>query len=518
MPRWETGHLIDAPQFTWRNWIGLLGPGLVMGGAAIGGGEWLMGPKTAAQYGGGLFWLATLSIVGQVFYNIEISRYTMYCGEPIFVGKFRVPPRPLFWLVVYMILDCGSIFPYLAAGAATPVAGIWLGRMPDPVADYGLIRAFAYAIFIAFLFPLVVGGKVYNSMKVLMSIKIVVVLGFLLLIAVLYSEAATWVEIITGFFKFGNVPVPTEPTAVAVPGANLDNVFVALWEGRDLPAIDWGVLGILSAMVAIAGNGGLTNTSISAYTRDQGWGMGGEVGAVPSVIGGQKIQLSHVGKVFEITGESLARWRRWVRHLMRDQIAVWAPACFVGLALPSMLSVQFLPRGFVGDDWRVAGMTAGAVQDHVTTASGLPVWGMICWYMVLLCGLLTLAPSTTSAADGFVRRWVDVLWVGSRRMHQVDPKKIKHFYFGMLAAYIAFGLTMLTLVPNPTQLVKITGLIYNFALGASCWHTLVINSTLLPPQLRPNWLMRIGLALAGAFFFLLACMVLVVELKKAGWI
>src|SRR5688572_15672850 len=77
MPRWDVGELIDAPRFTWKNWFALLGPGLLMGGAAIGGGEWLLGPVVTAKYGGALMWLATLSIVAQVFYNIEISRYTL---------------------------------------------------------------------------------------------------------------------------------------------------------------------------------------------------------------------------------------------------------------------------------------------------------------------------------------------------------------------------------------------------------------------------------------------------------
>src|SRR6185436_20975013 len=66
MPRWDTGKLIDAPRFTWKNWFALLGPGLVLGGASIGGGEWLLGPRVAAQYGGSLLWLTTLSVLGQV--------------------------------------------------------------------------------------------------------------------------------------------------------------------------------------------------------------------------------------------------------------------------------------------------------------------------------------------------------------------------------------------------------------------------------------------------------------------
>ena len=86
-------------------------------GAAIGGGEWLAGPLTTARYGGAILWLSTVSILVQVIYNLEICRYTLYCGEPIFTGKFRLLPGPMFWLVVYVFLDFGSVFPYLVANA-----------------------------------------------------------------------------------------------------------------------------------------------------------------------------------------------------------------------------------------------------------------------------------------------------------------------------------------------------------------------------------------------------------------
>ena len=80
MPCWDTGELVDAPRFTLRNWFAMLGPGLVMGAAAIGGGEWLSGPAVTAKYGAALLWVATVSILVQVLYNIEISRYALYTG------------------------------------------------------------------------------------------------------------------------------------------------------------------------------------------------------------------------------------------------------------------------------------------------------------------------------------------------------------------------------------------------------------------------------------------------------
>ena len=65
MPQWDTAELIDAPYFTRRNWFAMLGPALVMGGAAIGGGEWLLGPLVTAKYGAALLWLATISVLGR---------------------------------------------------------------------------------------------------------------------------------------------------------------------------------------------------------------------------------------------------------------------------------------------------------------------------------------------------------------------------------------------------------------------------------------------------------------------
>ena len=58
-----------------------------MCGMAIAGGEWLVGPDITARYGGGLMWVATIAIIGQVFYNLECGRYALYTGEPIMTGR-----------------------------------------------------------------------------------------------------------------------------------------------------------------------------------------------------------------------------------------------------------------------------------------------------------------------------------------------------------------------------------------------------------------------------------------------
>ena len=94
---WTTGDLPPAPPSGWRSWTLLIGPGVLMAGASIGSGEWLAGPGVTAQYGGTLLWVATLSILAQVFCNLEMMRYTVYCGEPILVGALRTWPGPKLW-------------------------------------------------------------------------------------------------------------------------------------------------------------------------------------------------------------------------------------------------------------------------------------------------------------------------------------------------------------------------------------------------------------------------------------
>ena len=161
-----------------------------------------MGPLITAKFGGGLLWLALMSILGQLVYNIEISRYTLYSGEPIFSGKFRTLPGPLFWVCVYLVIDFGSLFPYLAANPATPLVALFKGTIPDPDRDAWLLRLTSIAILLGAMIPLLFGGKVYNAIRVLMGFKLVYVMGFLLLVAVLFSTRSTWVEIASGFFKF----------------------------------------------------------------------------------------------------------------------------------------------------------------------------------------------------------------------------------------------------------------------------------------------------------------------------
>ena len=77
-----------------------------------------------------------------------------------------------------------------------------------------------------------------------------------------------------------DILMSTEITNVMVQVA-VTNIISDLLSGKGFPDIDWALIASLSALVAISGSGGLSNTPISNYTRDEGWGMGHHVGASP---------------------------------------------------------------------------------------------------------------------------------------------------------------------------------------------------------------------------------------------
>ena len=241
MTPWDADELPAAPKLTLKSWTLLIGPGLLLAGSNIGGGEWLFGPIVTARYGGQLMWLAGLSIAFQVFYNLSVMRYTLYTGEPIFVGFFRTSPGPKFWVFFYLLVDLGGIWPYLASNAAVPLVAAFLGRLPGPE-EAGLLRTVSYCIFLGAFVPLIFGGKVYNAIERVMVTKIILVLGYLTFVGLFMVSGDTWYEIFSGFLRFGSMP-----------------------EGE----VDWATL---AAFAAIAGAGGLSNLNFSNYSRDKGWG------------------------------------------------------------------------------------------------------------------------------------------------------------------------------------------------------------------------------------------------------
>ncbi len=627
LPHWQRGTLPEPPAAGWRLWIGLIGPGIVLAGTSIGSGEWLFGPAVTAQYGATLLWLALLSILFQAFCNLMMMRYAVYCGEPIIVGGLRTWPGPKFWLGTYAILDIAAIWPYNASNAAVPLAAVILGHLPQTAGDQALVKGLGFAVFILAFVPLIFGGTVYRMLEKIMTAKLVLVLGYLTIVAATIVSWPVIRSVFSGFLEFGMVPIQAESIVVdrhftvretvdGIPykvkgtwekdgeptgdlfrgeGKNAakyglrqaeklpDDVAASrdrllerarslagpdrFWfqsdgaedrltaEGKvvdrhswiptrltvgtgesarnytrledvpepdadrfrnflnhegvetlsligyvrdngKLPSLDWATI---VAFIGIAGAGGLSNTMFSNYARDKGWGMGARVGAIPSAIGGRTIGLSHTGCVFVPKGDDLQRWRGWIRHIVRDQW-IWIFASILGMALPCMVSLEFIRNATVTGD-RVAAMSAEGI------ALRYPSLGSLFWILTLSCGFLVLAPGQVSVGDQIARRWTDMIWTSSARVKRLGRGEVRYVYYGILALYGIWGLFVLWLLPA-LRIAVIGAVLGNVALGVCSLQALYVNRTLLPEAVRPNLFLQIGTALCGIFFLGISVVVL----------
>jgi hypothetical protein len=194
-----------------------------------------------------------------------------------------------------------------------------------------------------------------------------------------------------------------------------------------------------------------------------------------------------------VTETSLARWKGWIKLINRDQWCIWVVGCIFGMAIPSLVSLEFirdLGRKVEGDE--LAAVTAKLISER----TGHEIF----WWLTLLCGFMVLTPSQISTIDGVIRRWTDIIWTGIPAVQKMGGNQVKYVYYGLLSAYAVFGMVVLIVLPKPLVLVKIASILYNYALGFSALHTLVLNCTMMPRELRPGWALRVGLFVAFVFF------------------
>src|SRR6185436_2097367 len=110
-----------------------VGPGVIVLGASIGSGEFLLGPAAFVKYGLTLLWVALVGAFLQAVFNTELMRYTLATGEPAFTGFMRTRPRSTFWAWTYAtlyVLQMG--WPAWAGAAAGAVYYLFAGTIAGP--------------------------------------------------------------------------------------------------------------------------------------------------------------------------------------------------------------------------------------------------------------------------------------------------------------------------------------------------------------------------------------------------
>ncbi len=472
LPPWRVADMPEPLPFSLKNMLRTIGPGAILLAAAIGGGEWIVGPTITVRYGTSVLWVATAAICLQVIFNLEAVRYTLYSGEPILTGIMRLSPGPKLWAPTYIALSIAQLaVPALAAASASVLFTAAYRHPPVDAEGDGVARlSIASVIIVVTAFLLLCGKSIEKVLERLSWAMIVFIFVFLFGVNLFFVPFEKSVATFTGFV----VPRPLPE--------NMDLVFLALF-------------------AATAGSGGLGNLVISNWFRDKGFGMAQHVGGIGGLRADESETLASVGCVFPTTPENLSRWKTWWRYAVIDQVALWGVGCFLGMFLNVNLMVAITEPGLVLDENAAGAYQAEQLSRHLGTAF---------WALALLNGFWILYSTHLGNTDCLVRAVSDIMWAASRRVRQFP---IGRLYAILLTALVVWGLYSIHL-GTVLKLFKVLGIVANPILALAAIQIWRVNTTLLPPEVRPPLWRQIGLWLCALVYGGLTVAMIVDQLRK----
>lgn len=463
---WRIAELPPAPKPRGLGWFSVLGPGVIALGVSIGSGEFLLGPAAFVKYGLSLLWVVGVAALLQTLLNVELMRYTMATGEPIFTGFMRTRPHPTFWAWTYSIfyfLQMG--WPGWAGAAAGAIFFLWAKRLPG-AAESGLVYAIGVGLFLLCGLILTFGRRIERTLEYLNWIMVTAILGGLGVLALLFVPGRTWAAAAVGFAGFD---------------LNTGG-FQLLPEGADFF--------LLGAFAAFAGGGGVANLTLSNWARDKGYGMSSTIGFIPAAVGGKKVALAHSGATFIPDAAALERWKGWWRIVRVDQWGVYFMGAVFGMALPALLYVTFLPPG---SDIRGLGIAAALAQ-AVATQKGAIFGGIIA-----VLGVWILFKAQLDILEGMTRAITDILWTGSSRIRAWRGGDVRVVYYSVLALISLWGIIALRMT-QPIILLSLSANMAGIVFIVSSLHLLYVNTRLLPRELRPPMWRRVALVALALFY------------------
>ena len=463
---WVHADLPHPPLPKGLGWIGVVGPGVIILGLSIGSGEFLLGPATFVKHGLSLLWVTLVAIFLQTMFNLELMRYTMATGEPVFTGFMRTRPSSKAWAIFYAALFFLQVgWPGWAATAAGAIFFLFAKRLAG-AGDVAIVYYIGCGSFLLCVFALLFGKRIERTLELLNWVLVTCVLGSLLALAVMFVPAENWRAALAGFAGYD-----------VSKGA-----FSFLPEGVDFV--------LLAALVAYSGAGGVTNIALANWARDKGYGMGERVGYIPAAVGGTKVNLAHTGFMFTPDAEGMRRWSGWWRIVKADQWGVFFCGALLGMLLPAMLYVTFLAPG---TDIRGIGIAAALAQS-MGAAAGPLVAGAIAFL-----GAWLLLKTQLDSIEAMTRAVTDILWTGSANVRRWRGGDVRAVYYTVLGAVAVWGMIALRLA-QPIVLLQLGANVAGAVFIVASVHLLYINTTLLPVELRPSLFRRASLVAMTLFY------------------
>ncbi len=412
----------------------VMGPSVLLLGASIGSGEFLLWPYISTQTGMALVWLATIGILTQYFLNMEIERYTLATGETAVTGFTRLW-KHWGWLFILM-----TILPWMWPGWAT-------GSSTALTFALGLPESTVVPITIGTLLligvVLTVSPVVYKTMEKIQFFLVGLIVLFIIYIALTAITGEAWLELGRGF----TTDIADIPSGVETIGA-----------------------ATMLGAIAFAGAGGTLNLVQSNWIRDKGLGMGSRIPKIVSPITGDEEAAPSIGYFFPQDERNLRRWRAWWKLAHREQFTAFFVIGLASILLFMVLTYATVGTGTDAEEFDFVRLQGEALQRLEGEWVGIAFWitGMI---VLLTTNLALIDMVGRVTADIIKTNWLrtSTRWTESR------------LYFLVVWAMIAFGsVILLAGVDQPLVLIVIAASLNGLVMFVYSVLLIRLNRSTLP--------------------------------------
>lgn len=452
----------------------MIGPSVILLGAAIGSGEFVLWPYIVSHWGFVVWWACMIGLFTQFWVNMEIERYTLATGESAVIGFVRMWKH---WAWIFLL--CNTIpwvFPGWAKGAAECLSFLAGGERVVFGAPSTVIYAVASMIIIGLVLSL--GPVVYKTVERLQLVMVVLILVFVVVLFVAIVKADTIWEMARGTVNFGYIP-----------------------EAEDFS------LPMLLGAIAYAGAGGSLNLSQSNYIKDKSYGMGAFIGRITSLVTGRAEAIPDAGFLPRKTDENVARWKAWWRAANWEHFVL-----FFVLGAASLIMLSCIAHS------TVFGLDIGKDMDFVRQ-EGVQIggaFGGLARTGFYLAGTLILLTTELGLMDMVARVSADVvrgLWAkGSQTW------TLRKLYYVFLWAEILVGCAILLAgigiewFRNPVHLLVLGAGLNGLVMAFYSFLLLWMNGRVLPKWLGMGKVRFVALVWACAFYGYFAITVLRIKI------
>jgi Mn2+/Fe2+ NRAMP family transporter len=224
--------------------LGLIGPGVVWAGLAIGGGELVLIPRVGSVYGMMFLWMPILAIALKYFMVNEIGRWSVATGTTIIDGLALIPgpSKWLTWILLFVALYLGAVH----IGGLVAMVGIIF---------YNLVQVFTpfvWSIIIMVSFVVLSWTNRYSILEKVLMVTVGVLTISVVIIGIAYFPPLR--DLVEGFL----LRIPSVTPEWAVKNYKISTV----------PMVE-----ILPAM-AFAGCGAVNSLWYSDWVLSKGTGLG----------------------------------------------------------------------------------------------------------------------------------------------------------------------------------------------------------------------------------------------------